>query len=151
MIKIINISDSNKHFDLAIKEYEKRLGKSFEHIKLKPSKKKDINKIIEDETSMIFDKIEKLSGYKILLDIYGRELDTIDLSKMIVKNKNKSIDTIFVIWWRDGLDVDKLDNHIDFKLSISKMTLPHSMAYLILLEQIYRSHMIDSWKSFYHK
>jgi hypothetical protein len=38
MYKIIIISDSNKHFEIPIKEYEKRLGKNLEIIKLKPQK-----------------------------------------------------------------------------------------------------------------
>jgi 23S rRNA pseudoU1915 N3-methylase RlmH len=68
MNKIIIISDSNKHFDIPIKEYEKRLGKNLEIIKIKPIKKGTQKKIIEFETEELIKKIEKNKGFKIVLN-----------------------------------------------------------------------------------
>ena len=60
MYRIILFSDSYKHFELAIKEYEKRLGKDIEIIKLKPSKRKTEFEIIDEETSILKEKLEKM-------------------------------------------------------------------------------------------
>ncbi|MBT3726751.1 hypothetical protein HOG21_03480 [bacterium] len=50
MIKIIILADSYKHFENAVKEYEKRLGKNIEIIKLKPVK---TGNIIQKETELL--------------------------------------------------------------------------------------------------
>jgi len=60
MYKIIIFSDTFKHFEESIKEYEKRLGKDIEIMKLKPSKRKTKNEIIEEETSLLKEKLEKM-------------------------------------------------------------------------------------------
>jgi 23S rRNA pseudoU1915 N3-methylase RlmH len=60
MYKIIIFSDSYKHFDKSIKEYEKRLKFDIEVIKLKPSKKNNISEIIDEETSILKEKLEKI-------------------------------------------------------------------------------------------
>jgi 23S rRNA (pseudouridine1915-N3)-methyltransferase len=57
---------------------------------------------------------------------------------------------VFVVWWAYWIDLDKIDKIIDFKLSISEMTFPHNMAYLILLEQIYRIINIKKWTWYNH-
>jgi 23S rRNA pseudoU1915 N3-methylase RlmH len=58
-MKIIIFSDSFKHFEDAIKEYEKRLYKEIEIIKLKPSKRKEEQEIISEETNILREKLEK--------------------------------------------------------------------------------------------
>jgi 23S rRNA pseudoU1915 N3-methylase RlmH len=59
MLKIIIFSDSFKHFEESIKEYEKRLSKEIEIIKLKPSKRKEAIDIISEETNILKEKLEK--------------------------------------------------------------------------------------------
>jgi len=68
-IRIIAISDSDKHFSTAIAEYSKRLGKSVELVDLKPVKNGTNQQIIAKETELIKDKIEgdKSKGRTIVL------------------------------------------------------------------------------------
>lgn len=150
MYKLILFSDSYKHFDEAIKEYEKRLSKNIEIIKLKPSKRKNESEIIEEETNILKEKLEKLKWFKILLYIEWKVISTELLSELVEKNKQTFWDIVFIIWWAYGVDYEKIANNIDLKLSFSPMTFPHSMAYLILLEQIYRIEMIKKWSWYHH-
>jgi 23S rRNA pseudoU1915 N3-methylase RlmH len=50
MIKIISIVDSFKHYNEPVNEFLKRLGKKVELVKLRPSKSKEIEKMINEET-----------------------------------------------------------------------------------------------------
>lgn len=150
MIKIIIFSDTYKHFENAIKEYEKRLGNTVEIIKLKPSKAKIESEIIKQETDVLKEKLEKIKWYKILLYIEGNNISTEDLHKLIEKNKQNYSDIIFIIGWAYWVDFDEIKDLVDYKLSFSKMTFPHSMALLILLEQIYRTTMIEKWSWYHH-
>lgn len=150
MYKIIIFSDTYKHFEQSISEYEKRLGKDIEIIKLKPSKRKTQNEIISEETLILKEKLEKIKWYKILLYIDGNILSTEKFFDLIEKNKQTYSDIIFIIWWAYGVDYEIIKNLIDFKLSFSPMTFPHSMAFLILLEQIYRIEMIKKWSWYHH-
>ena len=150
MIKIIIFSDTYKHFENPIKEYEKRLWKDLEIIKLKPSKKQDIKDIINEETQILYTKLNTLKWFKFLLYIDWKTLSTEELYEFIEVKKQNFSDIIFIIWWAYWVDFEKIKDLIDFKLSFSPMTFPHSMAYLILLEQIYRIIMIKKWSSYHH-
>jgi 23S rRNA (pseudouridine1915-N3)-methyltransferase len=150
MIKIIIFSDSFKHFEESIKEYEKRLWKEVEIIKLKPSKRKEEQEIISEETNILKEKLEKEKWYKILLYIEWKTFSTEDFYEFIESKKQNYSDLIFIIWWAYWVNLDKIDKLIDFKFSFSQMTFPHSMAYLILLEQIYRVNMIKKGTGYHH-
>lgn len=150
MYKIIIFSDSYKHFDKSIKEYEKRLKFDIEVIKLKPSKKNNISEIIDEETIILKEKLEKIKWYKILLHIEWKILSTQKLYELIEKKFLEFWNIVFVVWWAYWIDLNKIDKIIDFKLSISEMTFPHNMAYLILLEQIYRIINIKKWTWYNH-
>ena len=83
-------------------------------------------------------KIEKLGSYKkgfsIILDEKGKELDSVEFAKLI---NGKSFVTFFI-----GNDKGLPENFKtsgDFLLSLSKMTLQHDIARIVLLEQIYRA------------
>jgi uncharacterized FlaG/YvyC family protein len=69
MIKIISFVDSFKHYNEPINEFLKRLDKKVNFMKLKPSKAKEISKIIDDETKELVKILEKTKGYKVLLFI----------------------------------------------------------------------------------
>lgn len=150
MIKIIIFSDSFKHFETSIKEYEKRLWREVEIIKLKPSKKKNENEIIIEETNVLKERISKENGFKILLYINWDILSTEKFWSFIESKFQTFSDIIFIVWWAYWVDYEKIKENIDFKLSFSPMTFPHNMAYLILLEQIYRILMIKKWSQYHH-
>lgn len=97
MYKIIGIFDSLKHFEGAIKEYEKRLSKSIEIIKLKPSKKDNSEEIKREETKKLIEVLHNENGYKILLDIQGKSFHTEELKRLIEEKKQTFSNIIFII------------------------------------------------------
>jgi 23S rRNA (pseudouridine1915-N3)-methyltransferase len=149
-MKIISFVDSFKHYNEPIQEFFKRLWKDIDFVKLKPSKQKEINKIIIEETEILKQILKKTKGYKILLFIEWKELSTKDFAKFLEEKESKFSNIIFIIWWAYWLDVSLLEEDIDFKLSFSSMTFPHLEAILILLEQIYRVNMIKKGSGYHH-
>ena len=84
------------------------------------------------------------------LAIEGKMLDSEELSKKMEQLGVSGVSHIqFVIGGSFGL-CDSVLNRADFKLSFSKMTFPHQLMRVILLEQIYRSYRI-MMKEPYHK
>lgn len=149
MIRIFIICDTYKHFEGSIKEYEKRLWKEVEIIKLKPSKKKEIKEIVKEETIMLSQKLQWLKWYKILLYINWKQFSTESFFELIEQKKQAHSDINFIIWGAYWVD-DSFVNEVDLKFSMSEMTFPHSMAFMILLEQIYRVSMIKKGSWYHH-
>lgn len=148
MLRIIAVSDSFSHFDEAIKEYIKRMPDL--KIDLLKPEKWEINSIIEKETLKIKDFLKKKKWYNIYLDIPAKQFSTKELYNLV---ENKSInygDINFIIGWAYGIKEGIIDELINERLSLSKMTLPHSMALLFLLEQIYRIRSIKSGSGYHH-
>ncbi len=145
MIKIICIGKIKENYlnDL-IDDYKKRISK---YTKLEIIELKDSN-IYEEEKELL--KHINSKEYNIILDINGKELNSLDFSRFIddiFTNKNSNI--TFIIGGSDGIS-DNVKNICDYRLSFSKMTFPHGLFRGVLLEQIYRSFKILNNES-YHK
>ncbi len=108
----------------------------------------EINNIIEKEGERILAKIPKGAAV-IPLCIEGREYSSPDFSKLIEDISMNSSHICFVIGGSFGLS-DSVKNVGKYKLSFGKMTLPHQLARMVLLEQIYRAFSISN-NSKYHK
>ena len=148
MIKIICVGKiKEKYYIDAIKEYQKRLSKytKLEIIEL-PDFNYDVEKTIYEEGKNILSKI-KDNNYVVALAINGKECDSVSLSSYIDKNISKNI--TFIIGGSNGLSKNVLDRSND-QISFSKLTFPHQLFRVILLEQIYRSFKIINGES-YHK
>ena len=151
-ITIAHISDSDKHFWSACKEYEKRLGKQLTIKTLKPVKHGTQKQIIEKETKSIIDYLQKKPSdtTAILLTKSGRSLDSITFSKLLKKETLSWKKILFVIWGPYGLDESQIKEYIDMQLSFWAQTVPHGLAKLILLEQVYRAETILSGKKYHY-
>jgi len=146
-----------KFFTGAIDEYSKRLSRycNLKIIELPDEKTPDnasdtVNDLIKrKEGERILSNI-KDDSYVIALAIEGKMLDSVELSKKIdeLGISGKS-DISFVIGGSLGLSSEVLAR-ADYKLSFSKMTFPHQLMRVILLEQIYRSYRIMKNEP-YHK
>ena len=77
----------------------------------------------------------------------GKQFNSIELTSLLINFKNKKI--IFLIGDADGISSD-VKKQSDLLLSLSRLTFPHELARLILLEQIYRAFSISS-NSPYHR
>lgn len=145
MIKILCIGKiKEKFFRDAIDEYKKRLSK---FTKLEIIEVSD-NESIDKEKELLLKHINE-KDFIITLEIEGKELTSLELSKKLEDILMINSNITFIIGSSNGLhrDIKKLSN---FKLSFSKMTFPHQLFRIILLEQIYRAFKISNNES-YHK
>ena len=148
-IRIVTVGKiKEKYLNDGIAEYAKRLSRycrlSFHQV---ADEKTPEIKDIEGERLM---KQIRDQDYVIALAIDGKMLDSVELSQRLSRLgvEGKSSLT-FVIGGSLGLS-DQMLNRADFKLSFSKMTFPHQLMQMILLEQIYRSFRIQNGEP-YHK
>lgn len=146
-----------KYLKLGIDEFKKRLSKycKLEIIELEDEKApenlsdKEMLIIKEKEGKKILSKI-KDNSYVIALAIDGKNLSSEELAETINKLGVRGISNItFVIGGSLGLS-DEVLSRADYKLSFSKMTFPHQLMRLILLEQVYRVYRINNGEP-YHK
>lgn len=145
MIKIICIGKIKEDYlTNAINDYKKRLTK---YHKIELIELKDSN-IIEEKKS-ILSHINK-TDYIISLCIEGKEYSTLELSNKIdnLLTSGKSNIT-FIIGGSEGLD-NEIKNISNELTSFSKLTFPHGLFRLILLEQLYRVFKILNNET-YHK
>lgn len=138
-----------------INEYLKRLSKfinveiiELKEVNLKSLSEKDISSSLKIEGENIFNHIKK-DDYVISLCIEGKMFDSLELSNSIDELKRSSKDIAFIIGSSYGLS-EEVKRRSNLKLSFSKMTFPHQLMRLILLEQIYRSFKIINNET-YHK
>ena len=144
MIKIITVGKIKENYlKEAINDYQKRINK---YHKLEIIEIEDDN--IINEKDRILKHINK-KDYLIALDIQGIELTSIEVSKKIDNIFINNSNITFIIGGSNGIH-DSIKNIVNYKLSFSKMTFPHQLFRLILLEQIYRSFKILNNES-YHK
>ncbi len=150
MIKIICIGKIKENYlKEAIIEYKKRISKytNIEIIEL-DDYNYDIKKTLLTEYNSII-KVMNNSDYNILLDINGNELDSVSFAKKINDTLTINSNITFIIGGSYGV-LDELRNKVDYKLSFSKMTFPHQLFRVLLLEQIYRAYKINNNEE-YHK
>lgn len=147
-IHILCISDSDKHFATAVAEYVKRLNKSVEIHDIKPYRHDNPAFVITKETQQIQEILQKkfAQHYKILLSKSGKDFKTEDLWLLCSKNPN----IVFIIWWPYGLDELQLQTIINTSISFGEITMPHGLAKVVLLEQIYRIQSIEWGKSYHY-
>ncbi len=151
MIKIICVGKIKESFYReAIDEYIKRISK-YEEVKI--VELPDYGLL--DEKSMIkkesleIEKVINNKDYNIVLDINGKEMDSIEFASKISEIHNNYSNITFIIGGSSGIE-EELKNKCNYRLSFSKMTFPHQLFRVVLLEQIYRAYKINNNES-YHK
>ncbi len=157
-IKIIAVGKiKEKYIEEAIKEFSKRLSRycNLMIIEVDDEKapenlsQKEMDLVKQREGQRILSKIPQ-NSFIISLEIQGREISSEELSKKMEDIMISGINDItFIIGGSLGL-WDEIRNRSDYRLSFSKMTFPHQLMRLILLEQIYRSWKIMKNEP-YHK
>lgn len=144
MIKIICIGKiKEKYLKEGIEDYLKRIKKyhKMELIELNNSN------MVEEAKEII--KYINPKDYVITLEIEGNMINSEEFSRMIDKIFIAHSNMVFIIGGSDGIH-DSIKNISNYKLSFSKLTFPHQLFRIILLEQIYRSFKILNNET-YHK
>lgn len=154
-ISIISVGKIKEdYFKDSVDEYCKRLRNycNLNRVELNDEKiidSKPDNIIKNKEGEKILKSVQE-NSYKIAMTETGKNFSSEEFAKFIENIKNSGVSEIsFIIGGALGLS-DEILSNADFKLSLSKMTLPHQMAYLFLTEQIYRSFKIMQNEP-YHK
>lgn len=157
-IQIVSVGKvKEKYLKLGIAEFEKRLRPycklTMEEVNDEQAPEqlsdKELNHVIQKEGERILSKI-KPNQYVIALAINGESWSSEQLAdgmeKLGIHGKSQ---ISFIIGGSNGLSDDVL-NRADQKLSFSKMTFPHQLMKLILIEQVYRAFKIQKNEP-YHK
>ena len=157
-ISVVSVGKiKEKYMVSGIAEYSKRLSK---YCKLKlievPDEKapenlseKDMDIVKKKEGERILSKIKE-NTYVVTLEIEGKQMTSEGFAKKIDDLMTQGVsDITFVIGGSLGLS-DEVMARSDFKLSFSKMTFPHQLMKMVLLEQVYRGWRIIRGEP-YHK
>jgi 23S rRNA (pseudouridine1915-N3)-methyltransferase len=157
-IKVITVGKiKEKYFVNAIKEYTKRLAAYCKVDEIEVSDEKCPEHLSDKEMLIVKDKegeriLSKIKDgeFVIALAIEGKQLSSEELADKInsLALSGKS-DVTFVIGGSLGLS-DQVMKRANYKLSFSKMTFPHQLMKVVLMEQVYRSFRIIHGHA-YHK
>jgi len=89
------------------------------------------------------------SAYKVALAIEGKQFSSEELSEFLQRHERMSKEVAFIIGGPEGLPAEVI-NRANHHLSLGKLTLPHDLAMVVVLEALYRASTINSGHP-YHK
>ena len=146
MIKIICFGKLKENYLVnAVNDYYERVNK---YHKISILELKDLENIIDEEKEFL-KIIQNDKSYKILLDIKGEEVSSIEFSTLINDKLTHFSSITFIIGSSNGVS-ENIKNFVNQRISFGKITMPHGLFRAVLLEQIYRSFKILNNES-YHK
>lgn len=134
---------NNSAYKSLFEEYAKRISYKIElkELKLKNSNNLSSELLKHKEAELILGNLET-DSILIALDEKGKQIDSVEFSKILNNFQlNYSSKITFIIGGADGLD-EKIIKKANLVLGLGKMTLPHLMARVVLIEQIYRAQTI---------
>ena len=140
----------------AVSEYKKRLSQyaRVDEVEIKEERinnednRAEIESALSKEADKILTAIPK-DSLKIALCVEGKQYSSEELAKLIGEGNDRGGKITFIIGSSYGLS-DKVKRECDVRLSFSKLTFPHQLMKVILLESVYRSFTILAGKR-YHK
>ena len=156
-VKLITVGTlKEEYLRAAAAEYEKRLGAfcRFELVQLKEERlseapsQNEIRAALERESVKIIEQISS-SAFCIALCVEGKQLSSEELAERLEAISMEKSEICLVIGSSYGLS-DSVKQRADMRLSVSKLTFPHQLMRVILLEAIYRAFNIQRGTK-YHK
>jgi 23S rRNA (pseudouridine1915-N3)-methyltransferase len=84
-------------------------------------------------------------AYTSLLDAGGEQLDSLQFSRFLESRRQAGMDLCFAVGGPRGTDMPT-----DHRLSLGPMTLPHQLARVVLLEQLFRAHKIIAGETYHY-
>ena len=151
MIKIITVGTiKEKYLKDAIEEYQKRIKKytNIELIEVKDEGLVEETKAISLEAEKIKKHLNS-KDYIITMEIEGKQITYEEFDEKLNQIQIENSNIVFIIGGSYGLS-NELKQMAKYHLSFSKLTFPHQLFRIILLEQIYRAFKINNNES-YHK
>jgi 23S rRNA (pseudouridine1915-N3)-methyltransferase len=132
-ISVIAVGRLRPPFQDDVEHYRKLLGG---HVKV------DLIEVRQDER--VAPRIPERS-FRVLLASDGRSFDSVAFSDWLEERRQAGLDLCFVIGGPRGLELEA-----DMRLSLGQLTLPHQLARVVLLEQLYRGHKILAHEPYHY-
>lgn len=134
--------------------YEDYLGRLKHHctleiIELPASKERDPKKQMEDESKRALKAIEKFDGDIWLLDEKGERMNSQEFSFLLEQARDAGLALTFILGGAYGF-TPELKRRCSKRLRLSDMTLPHELARIVFLEQLYRGFEIVKGSGYHH-
>jgi 23S rRNA (pseudouridine1915-N3)-methyltransferase len=133
-ILVVAVGRLRPPFSDDVQHYQKLLAR---HVKL------ELVEVREDE--QVARRIPDRT-FVSLLDRDGEQLDSVSFSAFLEGRRQSPLDLCFVVGGPFGLELDDVDHRI----SLGRMTLPHQLARVVLLEQLYRGHKILAGEPYHY-
>jgi 23S rRNA (pseudouridine1915-N3)-methyltransferase len=133
-ILVVAVGRLRPPFSDDVQHYQKLLAR---HVKL------ELIEVREDE--QVARRIPDRT-YVALLDRGGEELDSVSFSGWLEERRQSGRDVCFVVGGPFGLELEDVDH----RLSLGRITLPHQLARVVLLEQLYRGHKILAGEPYHY-
>ena len=133
-ILVVAVGRLRPPFSDDVQHYQKLLAR---HVKL------ELIEVREDER--VARRIPERT-FVSLLDREGAELDSVAFSGWLEERRQSALDLCFVIGGPFGLELEDVDH----RMSLGRMTLPHQLARVVLLEQLYRGHKILAGERYHY-
>ena len=139
----------------AINEYAKRISRFANVEMVEIDEFLSTKSVLSDKELEIIKREEgqailpKLEGYVVAMDIDGRQLSSVELSQHVAEQKQFYSTFTFVIGGSNGLS-DEIKAKANLRCSFGKITLPHQLFRVVLMEQLYRTCCIER-NIAYHK
>ena len=133
-ILVVAVGRLRPPFSDDVQHYQKLLAR---HVKL------ELIEVREDE--QVARRIPE-RAFVSLLDREGEELDSVAFSDFLEARRQSAQDLCFVIGGPFGLELDEVDH----RMSLGRITLPHQLARVVLLEQLYRGHKILAGEPYHY-
>ena len=133
-ILVVAVGRLRPPFSDDVQHYEKLLAR---HVKL------ELIEVREDDhvSRRIPERV-----FVSLLDREGEEFDSVAFSRFLEARRRSGRDLCFVVGGPFGLELDEVDQ----RLSLGRITLPHQLARVVLLEQVYRAHKILAGEPYHY-
>ena len=153
LIRVISVGNKpnqweSRGIEFYIKQLPKNLSIDFINLKSQQNPNLTLNEVLDRESSLILSKISK-NDFVISWDLDGNNIGSKDFSNFILDCQKLRKKIIFIVGGSFGLSPNVIKRS-DKVFSASKLTFPHRIFRLLLVEQIYRAHTIISNMP-YHK
>ena len=152
MIRIIAVGKiKDSHLVSLIEDYKKKINRyhKSEIVEVRDEPIRDNEaEVLKTEGERVLKLIDN-RDYVIVLDLHGKQMDSLKFARHIDELFNSNSRIVFVIGGSLGLSKELVDRANE-RLKLSEMTFLHSMTRLILIEQIYRAFKILGNET-YHK
>jgi|TARA_B100001059_G_scaffold234712_1_gene278004 23S rRNA (pseudouridine1915-N3)-methyltransferase len=145
LIRVISVGNKpnqweSKGIEFYIKQLPKNLSIDFINLKSQQNPNLTLNEVLDRESSLILSKISK-NDFVISWDLDGNNIGSKDFSNFILDCQKLRKKIIFIVGGSFGLSPNVIKRS-DKVFSASKLTFPHRIFRLLLVEQIYRAHTI---------